>query len=358
MAFSCRRSSSRSRRARCSSRCRGSSRRSAGEIGLAKALGYTDGQVLAHYLLFSLVIAVGGSLLGIVLGDWIARAIVAAVRSTARRAVHGPPRLPRGRRRRGRDQSTVACVLAGLAPAWKSARMARRRRRCTPTRTWRCAAAACRSSSGCFGWALPRDVHVPHPAAQRVPREAPQRLHDPRHRVRARPHRRDRVVVRHHRRLIDKVFERPERWDVHGRLRRAVRRGAAHRGAPLGGRRARSRPRFMLPAELHSAGEVTRGVLTAMEPGRDFHGFEITEGAPPARRWRRADSSLGAAVADKLGVGVGDRVERQDAVPRRADRRSGSAPSATRRSARPCSRAWPGEGARSAAAETRTTRCT
>ena len=35
-----------------------------GEIGLAKALGYTDSQTLMHYLSFALIIAAGGSILG------------------------------------------------------------------------------------------------------------------------------------------------------------------------------------------------------------------------------------------------------------------------------------------------------
>ena len=38
-----------------------------GEIGLAKALGYSDGQILLHYLSFALVVAAGGIVLGVAL---------------------------------------------------------------------------------------------------------------------------------------------------------------------------------------------------------------------------------------------------------------------------------------------------
>ena len=43
-----------------------------GEIGLMKALGYTDAQVLGHYLAFSVLIALMGSTAGVLLGQWAA----------------------------------------------------------------------------------------------------------------------------------------------------------------------------------------------------------------------------------------------------------------------------------------------
>jgi putative ABC transport system permease protein len=93
-----------------------------GQIGLAKALGYSDWQVLLHYLLFSLVIAAIGSVVGIVLGDMGARAIAQEYVTLL-----GVPFMDH----RVYPEvvgfavalSTLACIAAGIAPAWRSARM-------------------------------------------------------------------------------------------------------------------------------------------------------------------------------------------------------------------------------------------
>jgi len=46
-----------------------------GEIGLAKALGYSDGQILGHYLMVAVIVAVGGSVVGVTLGLLGARGV-------------------------------------------------------------------------------------------------------------------------------------------------------------------------------------------------------------------------------------------------------------------------------------------
>jgi putative ABC transport system permease protein len=90
-----------------------------GEIGLAKALGYTDGQILVHYLAFALIVAAAGSLLGFLLGDPIARAIAREYVSML-----GVPFLDHHVYPEvalvASAISALACLLAALAPAWRS----------------------------------------------------------------------------------------------------------------------------------------------------------------------------------------------------------------------------------------------
>ncbi|HEX9094426.1 MAG TPA: FtsX-like permease family protein [Coriobacteriia bacterium] len=273
-----------------------------GQIGLAKALGYTDGQILLHYLLFSLVIAAGGSGLGILFGDLAGRAIAQQYvdmlgipyldHNVYPSVLAGAVAI-----------STAACVLAGLAPAWKSARMA-------PANAMRSdpnlALAGGRRPlvERLFGWALPRTFTF------RIPL---------------------RNVFRARRRtiytilgiafamvltvatrssfdsigsLIDKVFTTGERWDV-----------MAAYDVPFGGGRLNEIRRWggvsavqgalMVPAELKAGGSVHEGVLTAMEPGATFHGFDITEGAEARDVLAKGDLVVSVGLARKLGVGVG-----------------------------------------------------
>ena len=93
-----------------------------GEIGLAKALGYTDGQILRHYLTYSIIIATGGSVLGVALGLLGARGVAASYVS-----ILGLPLLESGFYPGvvlvAVGVAVVSCVLAALFPAASSARM-------------------------------------------------------------------------------------------------------------------------------------------------------------------------------------------------------------------------------------------
>lgn len=244
--------------------------------------------MLAHYLLFSLVIAVGGSVLGIVLGDWLGRVVsqqYVDLLGVPYMDHHIYPAVLAG----AAGISAGACLLAGLAPAWKSARMA-------PANAMRSDPNLALSGGRkplverLLGWALPASFTF------RIPL---------------------RNVFRARRRtvytvlgiafamiltvatrasfdsidsLIDKVFTTGERWDV-----------MAAYDLPFGGERlsevrrwqgvSQVQPALMVPAELKAGGVTHDGVLTAMEPGAAFHGFEITGGRPPATHWRRASSS-------------------------------------------------------------------
>ncbi len=94
-----------------------------GEIGLAKALGYTDGQLMIHYLSFALIIAAGGSILGVGLGLLGARGMAATYTSFL-----GLPFLESGLYpgvlATALGVAVVSCIAAAIFPALRSARLA------------------------------------------------------------------------------------------------------------------------------------------------------------------------------------------------------------------------------------------
>jgi len=47
-----------------------------GQIGILKAIGYTQGEVIRHYLSYALVIGTAGGILGVVLGAWLSRPFI------------------------------------------------------------------------------------------------------------------------------------------------------------------------------------------------------------------------------------------------------------------------------------------
>jgi putative ABC transport system permease protein len=276
-----------------------------GQIGLMKALGYADWQVLLHYLCFSLVIAVVGSGVGILLGDWGARALaqeyvnllgVPFMTHHVHPQVIGIAVM----------LSTLACVLAGIAPAWRSSRMA-------PANAMRSdpnlALAGGRRPlvERLFGWALPKAFTF------RIPL---------------------RNVFRARRRtlytvlgigfamvltvatrasfdsidsLIKKVFTTGERWDV-----------MAVYDRPFGGERLnevrtwsgvdKAQGALMVPVEFKSASGTHEGAITAMESGATFHGFDITAGGRAGDTLASGDLVASVGLARKLGVSVGDTV--------------------------------------------------
>ena len=102
-----------------------------GEIGLAKALGYSDSQILLHYLTFALVIAGGGIVLGVALGLLGARGVALSYTSILgipflESGIY-PRRAARGRRdRRGVVRRRRARAGAQLGAARSGHRHARR----------------------------------------------------------------------------------------------------------------------------------------------------------------------------------------------------------------------------------------
>ncbi len=94
-----------------------------GEIGLAKALGYSDGQILTHYLTIAMIVAFAGSILGVGLGLW-GRAGVAAMYVS----MLGLPFMTSGFYPNVVGIAVALAVVSSAAaaamPAWRSSRLA------------------------------------------------------------------------------------------------------------------------------------------------------------------------------------------------------------------------------------------
>lgn len=277
-----------------------------GEIGLAKALGYGDGQILAHYLTIAMLVALAGSALGVGLGMWGAQAMSAMYVSML-----GLPFMTSGFYP---DVVAVAVTLAVLSsaaaaamPAWRSARLA---------------PAFAMHSDPNVSLAGGHITLIERVLAPVLPRSFTFRVPL-------------RNIFRAKRRtaytvlgiafamvlsvatvamfdsidyVMDKAFTDIERWDI-----------MAAFDAPYGSARVaevrhmtgveRVQVALMLPTTMSSGGIKEDVVVTAMSPDADFHGFEPVSGAPPPDALSAGDLVLSVSTAAKLGVTPGERVE-------------------------------------------------
>ncbi len=277
-----------------------------GEIGLAKALGYTDGQTLIHYLSFALIIAAGGSILGVGLGLLGARGVAATYTSFL-----GLPFLENGLYPGvlaiAVGVAVVSCIAAAIVPALNSARLAPAiAMHSDPNQSL-----AGRTHPARRARSRPADaalVHVPAAAAQHLPSASAQPLHRARNRVR------DGAVGGHDLDVrLDRLPDEPHvlagrALGHRGRLRAAGRPEPRGRGARAAGREPR-------PAGARDAGQGharrRRGERLA---DRDEPRGRLPRLHRRDRRRRRPRRSPPATSCSrrrppqKLGVGVGQTV--------------------------------------------------
>ena len=277
-----------------------------GEIGLAKALGYSDAQILGHYLTVALIVATGGSVLGVLLGLWGAQGIAASYVSLL-----GIPFLESGFYPHviaiAVGLAFASCMAAAIVPAWSSARLA-------PA-----VAMHADPNRSLAGGRIPLAERILSPI---LPRSFTFRVPL-------------RNVFRARRRslytvlgiafamvlsvttvamfdsidyLMDKAFTEVEAWDV-----------MAVFDAPFGEARIaevrrltgveRIQKALILPVALSSGDSEEDIVLTATTPDADFHGFTPAGGALPADALAAGDIVLAGSTAKKLGVTPGARVK-------------------------------------------------
>jgi putative ABC transport system permease protein len=276
-----------------------------GEIGLAKALGYSNGAILGHYLLFSVIIAAGGAILGFLGGWWLGNYTtqmyidllhIPYLEKNIYPDVIGAALLMSG----------FVCVSAGIVPAFASARIA--------------PAKAMHSDPNLavkggrlplvermFGWAMPKSFVFRMPL---------------------------RNVFRQRRRsfytvigiafavlltfatmamfdsvnwLLNDYFEVSERWDISAVFERPVTDAQVREVSRWEGVKS-LQPALAVPVKLESGSVTHEGAITAMASDATFHGFKILAGDDAATALAHDGLMMPEILAEKLGVSVGDRI--------------------------------------------------
>ena len=273
-----------------------------GEIGLAKALGYTDGQILRHYLSFGLIIAVGGSILGVGLGLLGARGVAASYNTYL-----GLPFLENGLYPgvllTALGVAVASCIAAAIVPALNSARLAPAiAMHADPNKSL--AGGRIPLVERLFGFLIPRSFTFRLPL---------------------------RNIFRARRRslytvlgiafamvlsvvtismfdsidfLLNSTFSQVERWDIVVVFDQPVGPGRVAEIRTMRGVN-RVQPALVMPIKVSHNGATANVSLTGMSPEADFHGFTNTLGATPSEALAAGNIVLAASTAKKLGVGVG-----------------------------------------------------
>jgi len=276
-----------------------------GEIGLAKALGYSDGQILAHYMTIAIAIAIGGSVLGVALGLWGAQAVAGTYVSLLGLPFITSAFYPHVAAI-AVALALISCVAAASVPAWRSSQLA-------PA-----IAMHADPNMSLAGGHIPVVERLLSPI---LPRSFTFRVPL-------------RNIFRAKRRTlytvlgiafamvlsvatvamfdsIDYVMERAftdiERWDI-----------LVAFDAPYGSARVaeigdmtgveRVQVALMLPVTMSAGGVEEDVVVTAMSPDANFHGFDPVGGVSPPDALGAGDLVLSSSTAAKLGVAPGGRV--------------------------------------------------
>lgn len=274
-----------------------------GEIGLAKALGYGDGQLFAHYLLFSAMIAIAGAVLGVLLGDLLARLMAQQYVDML-----GVPLLQHGYYplviAGAFAVSLVSCLLAGLFPAWRAVRL-------PPAE-----AMHADPNTALSGGRVPIVERVLSPV---LPRSFTLRI--PIRNV-FRSKRRSLytvvgvafalIIVVATQSSFDSVDELLQtipreamRWDLTAGFEEPIPASTIAEIGTWKGVTSAEGARA-IPATLMFNGRRNEGEVTAISAGASFHGFDIAQGDSVSIALANDGLILPVSLAKKLGVGVGD----------------------------------------------------
>ncbi|MCK4776830.1 MAG: FtsX-like permease family protein [Actinomycetia bacterium] len=277
-----------------------------GEIGLAKALGYRNWQILFHYLVFSLFIAFWGSVLGLILGNYFAIGI-----ATLYIVQIGIPFLKHQLYMETVTgavmMSTISCIFAGIVPAFVSARM-------TPARAMRADPNLSVSKGRTPVIEKLIAFLVPLPFVLKIPL---------------------RNVFRIRKRsaytiigiafalimtvatwgsfdsidyLFDYVFGTVEKWDVVAASTSDFSRERVNSVKTWDGVK-KVQPALSIPIEIKANGKKHETAITAMDPDLEFHGFKIIKGLNEKHALKMGGIIIPPFIQNKLGVDVGDIVK-------------------------------------------------
>ena len=271
------------------------------QVGLMKALGYSDGAVMWHFLLYALVIGVlgsiAGALIGLPLGTWITNMYASELGIPIVESHFYPDLILEGA-----ALSLIATIAAALAPAYDAARL-------LPAQAMRFDPAIAQVRGRIT---LPERI-LPLPLMLRLPL---------------------RSVFRVWRRslttalgivfayililmvwgLIDSInnfflenYETIERWDI--TVAFASLQPPATRDTVRGWDGVESaEPILQIPATVKTDSHSEDILVTAFEPGQTMHVLQLPGGATAGEALGGGRLVITAGLAKLLGVSEGDRV--------------------------------------------------
>lgn len=277
-----------------------------GQIGLAKALGYSNWKILFHYLLFSLFIAVCGSIIGFIFGQLFGRYITQIYVDMLnipilKHKIH--PEVVSG----AISLSFFFCILAGIIPAIASARL-------LPAKAMRFDPSVALSKGK--KPIIERIFHklIPSSFTFRIPL---------------------RNVFRAKRRsiytvlgiafaliltvttwamfdsidfLIDNQFNKADKYDVFAVFSENF--GSEQIEEVKGWEGVEKvQTAMQIPAKIEFDSELHEGAITAVKPSATFHGFRITDGVKPKTALSDDGLILPEGIANKLKAEVGDKIK-------------------------------------------------
>jgi putative ABC transport system permease protein len=271
------------------------------QIGLMKALGYGNRAIVGHYLVLAFIIALIGSVLGIIIGIPLELGITTAYADELGIPLvqtHIYPDLMAG----GVLLSLLVATLAGLGPARGAARMAP----ATAMRLDPAAALAQGRPSFVERWMrLPLWLRLPLRNVFRVRRRS---LSTGLGVVFAF------VLVLMSWGMIDSMqymlqhqFQDVERWDLAATFARPQTASILKEIESWQGVKT-VEPLMQLPASLQAAGQQDDVLLTAFDPSQNLYDLHLGGGTSLEQALAQGRIVLTAALADKFKLGVGDKV--------------------------------------------------
>jgi len=272
------------------------------QIGLMKALGYSDGVVMRHYLLFALTIALLGSVLGIVLGIPLAHAT-----TTAYATELGIPlvqsKIYADLIVSGVVMSLIFAILAGISPARASARMA-------PAAAMRVDAATAltkgRISFFERWFRLPLWLRMPMRDVFRMPRRSL---------TTALGIILSFVILLMGLGMMDSMsymlsrnFHTIELWDGTVLFNTPQMESTLEQVEQIKGVLA-AEPNFQLPVRLRVQDQEQEGWLIAIPPDAKMHALQLPPGISPTTALADDKVVLSSYLMDELGLAPGDTLE-------------------------------------------------
>ncbi len=276
-----------------------------GEIGLAKALGYRNWQILVHYMLFSLIIGIVGSILGFVFGQmlavWESGLYIATLNIPIMESKIYPDIVANAV-----VLSLASCLLAGIFPAFRSAKM-------LPAVAMRFDPSVAVSKGRVplierlFGRIIPKTFTVRLPL---------------RNITRARRRSVYTVIgiafallltvatwsmLDSMNDLMDYVFNRSLHYDVIGVFRKDFSPDTLSKVRDMDGVK-KAQGALIVPAKLTLKGITHEGTVTTAEPNADFTIFDIVNGEKAKDVFEGGGLMLSETTAAKLKAKIGDTI--------------------------------------------------